>query len=190
MTTGSVIAVPPLMWIFCYTISPLRFFPSRAGVPRATLIGMSSPSIYEAAGGAPAMLALATNFHARCLADPMLEHPFSHGTNPEHVQRLADYWGEVLGGPPVYSGGYGGHTHMLDYHAHHGMQPELGDRFVAVFDEAVAATLPADDDLRRVLHDYMRWATDEVLSYDPPDTVVPRSLPTPQWGYAGPITPR
>jgi hemoglobin len=144
------------------------------------MIGMTS--IYDAAGGAPAMRALAADFHARCLADDMLEHPFSHGISPDHVEHLAQYWGAVLGGPDAYAPG---HSHMLAIHAHQGMQPELGDRFVEAFDQAVAATLPPDPELRRVLHEYMRWATDEVMSYDPPDSVVPRDAPTPRWTYDG-----
>jgi hemoglobin len=142
-------------------------------------------SIYDAVGGAPAMLALATDFHARCLADPMLEHPFSHSINPDHVGALARYWGEVLGGPPAYAAG---HSRMLEIHAHHRMELALGDRFVEVFDEAVAATLPAGDELRRVLHNYMRWAMDEVMVYDPKDSVVPEYAPMPRWGYSGLIT--
>ena len=62
------------------------------------------PSIFELAGGEPAFLALARAHHARCLADPELSHPFSHpGQHPQHVERLAAYWAEVLGGPPRYS---------------------------------------------------------------------------------------
>lgn len=53
----------------------------------------------EFAGADGAFLAPATAHHARCQADAELNHPFSHGDlNPEHVQRLADYWAEVLGG--------------------------------------------------------------------------------------------
>jgi hemoglobin len=79
--------------------------------PRGRFSGsVTGMSVYEAAGGAPAMLALAADFHARCLADPVLAHPFSHTGNPEHVRRLADYWGEVFGGPPVYSATHGGHS--------------------------------------------------------------------------------
>jgi hemoglobin len=38
----------------------------------------------------PAFLALAAAHHARCLADPELNHPFSHpGQHPRHVERLA-----------------------------------------------------------------------------------------------------
>jgi hemoglobin len=57
------------------------------------------PSIYGFAGGEPAFRALAAAHHQRCLEDPVLEHPFSHPGNPEHVERLADYWSEAFGGP-------------------------------------------------------------------------------------------
>ena len=59
-------------------------------------------TLYEFAGGDTAFLALATAHHARCLADPELNHPFSHpDQHPQHVERLAAYWAEVMGGPPV-----------------------------------------------------------------------------------------
>jgi hemoglobin len=143
-------------------------------------------SLYEAAGGAPAMRALAADFHARCLADPVLEHPFSHTGNPEHVQRLADYWGEVLGGPPVFSAGYGGHEAMLRLHAGQGAVGDIGDRFVACFDAAMdGAGLPDDPKLRAALHAYIQWATDEVMGYSPSGSAVPAGAPMPHWDWDG-----
>lgn len=152
---------------------------------------MARTSIYEYAGGAPAFLELAADFHARCLADPVLEHPFSHTENPEHTQRLADYWGEVLGGPPLFSTGYGGHSAMLSLHANQGAEADLGVRFVAVFmaavDDAMAGgRMPDDPELRTTLHDYMTWATDEVMTYSPRDATVPPGLPMPAWDWTGP----
>ncbi|GAA2705488.1 globin domain-containing protein [Actinoplanes palleronii] len=144
---------------------------------------MARPTLYDAAGGAPAMLALAADFHARCLADPLLEHPFSHTGNPEHVQRLADYWGEVLGGPSVFSAHAGGHSAMLRVHAHQGGDHALSTRFAEVFDEAVVATLPADPALRAALHDYMLTAVAEVDTYMPPSAVVPENAPMPHWSW-------
>jgi len=65
---------------------------------------MREQSLYEFAGGDGAFLALARAHHARCLADPELNHPFSHDDqHPQHVERLAAYWAEVLGGPNTYS---------------------------------------------------------------------------------------
>lgn len=144
-------------------------------------------SLYEDAGGASAMTALAADFHARCLADPVLEHPFSHTGNPDHVQRLADYWGEVLGGPPVFSARYGGHERMLRIHANQGAEADLGDRFVACFVAAMDSTgIPQA--VREPLTAYMRWATDEVMSYSPREAVVPTGLTMPHWDRDGLVT--
>src|SRR3954466_15347223 len=78
------------------------------------------PTLYEFAGGDDAFLALARAHHARCLADPELNPPFSHpDQHPQHVERLAAYWAEVLGGGPRYSGACAGeHSGVLRMHAH------------------------------------------------------------------------
>lgn len=147
---------------------------------------MSRPPLFEFAGGQPALLALAAAFHQRCLDDPVLNHPFSHPGNPEHVQRLADYWAEVFGGPSRYSASFGGHSAMLDIHARQGADDDLGARFVACFVQAADdAGLPDDPDFRAALHAYMEWAVGEVLSYSPSDAQVPAGLSTPHWGWNG-----
>ena len=148
---------------------------------------MERPSLYDFAGGAPAMYALARATHERCLADPVLEHPFSHDNlDPDHVQHLADYWAEVLGGPATYSGSRGGHSYVLRIHAHQGMQADLGDRFVAAFVGGMDdAGLPADPEFRAAMRAYMEWAAAEVMSYDPPETAVPTGAPTPHWTWTG-----
>jgi hemoglobin len=149
------------------------------------------PTIYEYAGGEGAMLALAASHHARCLADPELSHPFSHpGQRPDHVERLAAYWGEVFGGPPRYSAECGDQSGLLGIHAGHGDMSDLGERFVACFDGAADdAGLPDDPEFRAALHAYMVWAVDEVLAYSPPDgsapTIAP-ALPVPRWSWDGP----
>ena len=145
------------------------------------------PSIYDAAGGQPAFLALAAAHHARCLADPELNHPFSHpGQHPQHVERLAAYWAEVLGGPPRYSAACGDHSSVLLMHAHNGDMHDLGRRFVACFVAAADdAGLPADPEFRGALRAYMEWAVAEVLAYSPVDAVVPADQQMPHWSWAG-----
>jgi hemoglobin len=145
------------------------------------------PSLYEFAGGDAAFLALARAHHARCLADPELNHPFSHpGQHPQHVERLASYWAEVLGGPPSYSRGCGDHSEVLRMHSGNGDMSDLGRRFVDCFVRAADdAGLPADPDFRAALRDYMQWAVDEVLLYPDSDTRVPADLPMPRWSWDG-----
>ncbi len=147
---------------------------------------MSRPSIFDFAGGDPAFLALATAHHQRCLDDPVLSHPFSHPGNPEHIQRLADYWAEVFGGPTRYSGSFGGHSAMLGIHAGQGVDADLGTRFVACFVQAADdAGLPDDPDLRAAFRAYMEWAVAEVLSISSPGEEAQARLPVPRWGWNG-----
>jgi hemoglobin len=153
----------------------------------AKTIGVSRPSIYEFAGGDTAFLALAAAHHERCLQDPEISHAFSHGFNPAHVENLAFYWAEVFGGPARYSELLGGHSGMLEIHARTGAADDWGERFVACFVQAVDdARLPTDPELRTALRAYMEWATDEVMSYVPTESQVPKELPVPRWGWNGP----
>ena len=145
------------------------------------------PSLYDFAGGEPAFLALAAAHHARCLADPELNHPFSHpGQHPQHVERLAAYWAEVLGGPPRFSHECGDQSAVLRMHAHNGDMSDLGRRFVACFVAAADdAGLPTDPEFRAALRAYMEWAVADVLVYSPVDAVVPAGRPMPRWSWDG-----
>jgi hemoglobin len=143
--------------------------------------------MFEFAGGDPAFLALAAAHHERCLHDPELNHPFSHGVNPEHVERLAAYWAEVFGGPARFSELYGGHSAMLGIHAGQGAGDDYGPRFVACFMQAADDVgLPDDPDFRAGIRSYMEWAVEEVVSYAPHGAVVPVDLPIPRWSWSGP----
>jgi hemoglobin len=145
------------------------------------------PTLYEFAGGDAAFLALAAAHHARCLADPDLNHPFSHADlNPEHVQRLAAYWAEVLGGPPRYSQLPADQSSLQRLHAGNGDMGDLGRRFVDCFVAAADdADLPDDADFRSALRSYMEWAVDDVLAYSPEGSTVPGGLPVPRWSWDG-----
>jgi len=95
------------------------------------------PTLFEFAGGEPAFVALANAHHALCLADPELNHPFSHHDgHPEHIERLASYWAEVMGGPPIYSRSCGDQSSLQQMHAGNGDMTDLGRRFVACFVQA------------------------------------------------------
>ena len=125
------------------------------------------PSLFEFAGGEQAFRILAAAHHERCLADPELNHPFNRpDLNPQHVERLAAYWAEVFGGPPVYSRRYSDQVALLRMHSGNGDVSDLGRRFVDCFVAAADdAELPPDPEFRAALRAYMVWAVGEVLSY-------------------------
>ncbi len=147
------------------------------------------PTLYEFAGGEAAFLALARAHHARCLADPELNHPFSHDDqHPQHVERLAAYWGEVMGGPPLYSQACGDESGVLQMHAGNGDITDLGRRFVVCFVQALDdANLPADPEFRAAMRAYMEWAVANVLRYSAEDAVVPSGAAMPRWDWGRPL---
>src|SRR5437016_7354635 len=117
-------------------------------------------TIYEAAGGRQAFVALAHAWHARCLADPIVSHAFSHGYHPQHSERLAAYWAEALGGPSAYTESLGDETAVTRIHSGNGEHDEMDERaqvcFAAALDDAGLADDPR---LRSTLQAYCRWAT-------------------------------
>ena len=151
-------------------------------------------TVYDAAGGGDGMLRLADAWHTRVMADEEVSHAFSHGYRPDHSERLAAYWAEALGGPPLYSQLYGDETSVVRIHSGNGAHEEMDRRAIACFDQALAdiglanAAVPAGDGrLRQVLHDYFAWATTTTMAryHDSADDV-PDGLSIPHWSWAGP----
>ena len=144
-------------------------------------------TLYEAAGGEPGMRRLANAWHARVLQDEVVSHAFSHGVEPDHVDRLAAYWTEALGGPPVYSSTYGDETSVVRIHSGNGPHEEMDRRAIDCFDQALLDVgLNGDDRLRQALHDYFAWATTTTMAqYHGSADDVPAGLAIPHWSWDG-----
>ena len=143
--------------------------------------------MYEAVGGIGGLRRLAQAWHARVMADEEVSHAFSHGYRPDHSERLAAYWAEALGGPPLYSDAYGDETAVVRIHSGNGAHEEMDRRAVACFDQSLADTgLAADGRLRQVLHDYFAWATTTTMArYHRSADDVPDGLAIPRWSWDG-----
>ena len=144
-------------------------------------------TIYEAAGGIDAILKLAHAWHRRVLEDEVVSHAFSHGYHPQHTERLAAYWAEALGGPPMYSQGIGDETSVVRIHSGNGLHDEMDQRAIVCFDQALEDVgLDRDEQLRRVLHDYFAWATTTTMArYHRSADDVPDGLHIPKWSWNG-----
>ena len=143
-------------------------------------------SVYDAVGGRQALLDLAQAWHARCLADPVVSHAFSHGFHPEHSERLAAYWAEALGGPADYTETIGDESFVVGLHSGNGEHAEMDRRalecFVLALDDA---GFPIDERLRRALTDYFAWGIQEMGRYHESADDVPAGLPLPRWSWDG-----
>ena len=148
-----------------------------------------TPSIYEAAGGSQAFVDLAHAWHARCLADPVVSHAFSHGYHPQHSERLAAYWAEALGGPPEYTDSMGDQSFVVHLHSGKGEHEDMDQRAQNCFSQALDdAGLPDDPRLRDALTAYFRWATGEMAAYPQSADDVPDGLALSRWSWEGPLT--
>ena len=144
-------------------------------------------TVYEAAGGIGGLQRLADAWHTRVMADEEVSHAFSHGYRPDHSERLAAYWAEALGGPPLYSDAYGDETSVVRIHSGNGAHEEMDRRAIACFDQALADTgLATDERLGHVLHDYFAWATTTTMArYHRSADDVPDGLAIPRWSWDG-----
>ena len=144
-------------------------------------------TVYEAVGGIGGLRRLAEAWHTRVMADEEVSHAFSHGYRPDHSERLAAYWAEALGGPPLYSDAYGDETSVVRIHSGNGAHEEMDRRAIACFDQALADTgLATDERLGHVLHDYFAWATTTTMArYHRSADDVPDGLAIPRWSWDG-----
>jgi hemoglobin len=143
-------------------------------------------SVYDAAGGSSGLLRLAEAWHARVMADEIVSHAFSHGFRPDHIERLAAYWAEALGGPSAYSDTYGDETSVVRMHSGNGEHAEMDRRAVACFARALEDAGLTAEPLRQVLHDYFAWATTTTMArYHESADDVPEGMAIPRWSWDG-----
>lgn len=142
-------------------------------------------TLYNAAGGSPGLLRLAEAWHRRVLTDEVVSHAFHGGVRPDHVERLAAYWGEALGGPAAYSGTYGDESSVVRMHSGNGEHAEMDERAIACFDSALD-DVGLDAGPAAVLHDYFAWVTRVQLGQWPSSAEdVPEGLAVPRWSWDG-----
>lgn len=142
----------------------------------------TTPTLYEWAGGAPALRRLIEAFYDRVVADPLLEPVFRH-MSADHREHVAMWFGEVFGGPADYTA-LGGYPRMLSHHIGLQLTEERRARWAQLI--ALAADdvgLPADPEFRSAFVAYVEWGTRIALANSGPDAAPPPSAPVPRWGW-------
>jgi hemoglobin len=131
-------------------------------------LAMSRLTIFEAAGGSPAIEALTVRFYEKAKADPLLSPVFASST-AEHAKNVAIWLGEVFGGPPRYSEEHGGHRTVLERHRNLGLSP---DQKVGNTSSAVSS-----------IADYIRWGAQIAVTASQPGFEIQHVGPVPKWGW-------
>jgi truncated hemoglobin YjbI len=142
-----------------------------------------SPTVFEWAGGAAALSRLTDIFYARVKADPILAPVFAE-MSAEHPAWVAQWLGEVFGGPASYTAERGGYPHMIARHLGRALTEEQRARWVRLIGEAAdEANLPTDPEFRSAFVSYLEWGSRIALANSQPGAEPPPHMPVPRWSW-------
>jgi hemoglobin len=115
-------------------------------------------TLFQHAGGTPALRHFVDVFYTSVLADPLLQPLFGAG-HPEHVDHLTAFEAESFGGPDDFTRQLG-FAHLI--HVHRGLritEPQR-QRFVELYLAAAdRAGLPADPPFREALRSHAEFGS-------------------------------
>jgi len=143
-------------------------------------------------GGMPALTRLLETFYAKVPSDPLLAPVFA-GMSPKHVEHVAAFLGEVLGGPTTYTESFGGHGNMLRRHVGRGITEQQRARFMhLLLESADEIGIANDPEFRSAFVAYLEWGTRLAVVNSQPEAKVGFDAPMPKWGWGetkGPYIP-
>ena len=147
------------------------------------------PSLYEWAGGMPAIEKLMDTFYNKVRRDALVAPLFAQMSG-EHPRHVAHFVAEVLGGPPLYSQERGGHPHMISRHLNrHLTQPQRAQWVRLLLEAADEVGLPEDAEFRSALVAYLEWGSRLAVLNSQPGAAVDPKAPMPRWGWGVPGGP-
>jgi CDGSH-type Zn-finger protein/truncated hemoglobin YjbI len=151
------------------------------------------PTLFEWAGGFPALLRMTRRFYEKHVPEDPFLAPLFADMSPDHPQRVAAWLGEVFGGPRRYSERYGGqqggYARMLSQHLGKNLQEAWRARWVQLLSRSAdEAGLPTDPEFRSAFAAYLEWGSRLALENSQTGSQPPPRMPVPRWdwGTAGP----
>jgi truncated hemoglobin YjbI len=152
---------------------------------RRTGTNASEPTLFEWAGGLPALLRLTRVFYGKHVPEDPLLAPLFANMRPDHPDRVAAWLGEVFGGPSAYSERYGGYTRMVGQHLGKALTEEQRARWVQLMCKAADdAELPDDPEWRAAFVAYLEWGSRLAKENSTPGAKPPINMPCRRGGSA------
>lgn len=141
------------------------------------------PTLYEWAGGQEAFERLTDVFYTHVHDDPLLAPLFAHADD-DHAHHVAQWLGEVFGGPAAYTQEHGGYPAMLAHHLGRGLTEQQRARWAQLIAAAAdQAGLPADPEFRSAFVAYVEWGSRLAVANSQPGVTPPPEAPVPRWGW-------
>jgi truncated hemoglobin YjbI len=143
-----------------------------------------APTIFEWAGGLPALLRMTRLFYEKYVPQDPLLAPLFASMSADHPQRVAMWLAEVFCGPANYSSQYGGYTRMISQHLGKCLTEEQRARWVTLLLlSAKDAGLPNDPEFRSAFDSYIAWGSRLAVENSQTDAKPPAHMPMPRWAW-------
>jgi truncated hemoglobin YjbI len=144
-----------------------------------------TPSMFEWAGGLPALTRMTRLFYEKYVPEDPLLAPLFADMSADHPQRVAKWLGEVFGGPAAYSSEYGGYPRMLSQHVGKNLTEDWRARWVTLLLAAGHdAGLPNDPEFRSAFQAYIEWGSRLAVENSQSDARPPEHMPMPHWDWS------
>lgn len=150
----------------------------------------AEPTLFDWAGGYPALLDMTKIFYGRHVPEDPLIGPLFADMSPDHPERVAAWLSEVFGGPKLYSERYGGYARMISQHVGKQIRPEQRARWAELMAKSAdEAGLPADAEFRAAFTAYIEWGSRIAVENSQADAHPPPGMPVPRWWWVCDATP-
>jgi truncated hemoglobin YjbI len=147
-------------------------------------------TIFEWAGGLPALTRMTRIFYEKYVPADELLAPVFANMSADHPERVAKWLGEVFGGPKCYSEQFGGYARMVSEHLGKCLTEEMRSRWVKLLlESAREAHLPNDPEFRAAFQSYIEWGSRLAVENSQLESRPPLHMPMPHWDWntsAGP----
>jgi len=144
-----------------------------------------TPSMFEWAGGLPALTRMTRRFYEKYVPEDPLLAPLFADMSADHPERVAKWLGEVFGGPAAYSSEYGGYPRMLSQHVGKNLEEDWRARWVTLLLQAGRdAGLPNDPEFRSAFQAYIEWGSRLAVENSQSDARPPEHMPMPHWDWS------
>ena len=145
---------------------------------------LREPTLFEWAGGYPALLDMTRIFYSRYVPEDPLLGPLFAEMSPDHPERVAAWLSEVFGGPPFYSQRYGGYQRMVSQHLGKRITGEQRALWATyMLQSAEDAGLPSDAEFRAAFVAYVEWGSRIALENSGDGAKPPPNMPVPKWWW-------
>ena len=151
---------------------------------------LHEPTLFEWAGGFPALLDMTRIFYSRYVPGDPLLGPLFADMSPDHPERVAAWLSEVFGGPRFYSQRYGGYQRMIKEHAGKQITPEQRALWATYMQQSADdAGLPSDPEFRAAFVAYIEWGSRLAVENSGVGAKPPPDMPMPKWWWVCNATP-